>query len=1504
MSDAAEIVVAAEQPHIAVIRIVNPFDPRDHVREFLPWQATKPLADYLPAGTAQTVVSLNGRIISPGEYGITYLGRDDNLVICPVPQGGGDSKGILGMIAMIAVMVVAPYAAAALNGAMGLGLTAGSLGMTMLTAGITMAGGMLVNSLLAPPKPKAPQIAGIQDDGSSYGIDGAKNTAVEGVVVPVVYGEFRTAGNILDLHVLNTGDTQLLNVRIAVSEGEIDSIYGIELNDQPIARFPNVQADYRMGAASQAVMGWFADIVRPENKGLKLTTDWTYHTTGNIDKFRIDVVAPSGLYRIDPHTGAMHARDVDFEILYRPLGTSAWSQLVGTTYQVGTRRAIETTPPPPTAPTGPSWWDDNTNAYYILTPQGYQRWYPPAQTRTWKFKDNNQPVVEQWQINHLNATASSNPIYVRENESTEYYIYPPAEGDIPVYATLLRMTDNRRIAVRRSFESPLLSRGLYEIAVRRINPENTANEISDVVYLSDVNEILTEDMAYPHTAMLGLRIPLSEQINGLPKITYRVRGKKVRVNRLGRKTFEPRDGKYHWFVEFSDNPAWILYDILTNTRYGAGMAESRLDLDAFRAWAAHCEAKGLRWNGPFESAQNVWDACQLVLRVGHAQLIGVGTRLTVVTESASDPVMMFSVANMIDGTFKETWLPIADRANEIEVTFFDAADNFKQRTIKVYDPAALAAGRPSRSSSITLYGVTSHDRAFKEALFQLNLNRYIQRTIEFGAPLEAIACRVGDVILVQHDMPQWGVAGRLDAGSTASVLNLDRDVTLEAGKTYKILVTQDAVLRATGTVTNIVGTSVFLTGFDGTRRVKRLKFGSLDREVMSTFSQGSGSYGVVLDDVSGISITGTYELWDTDVLEERDVVNTGTTTRQVTLQSPLPAAPAQFVHWMFGEVGKFKKPFRVKAITGSHEYRRDIVAIEYNASVYDLESTPVPTPNYSSLESGVRHPIIEGVEESLFLDAGAYKSHVTVFFSSDQSTYSRSSVYARVNSGAYTLIDGNALDRATIDLNEGDVVTFKVVARDIAGAIAADSTAPTRTHKVLGKTAPPANVAGFTASIAPGSLMLKWAPNPDIDLAGYEIREGASWDTATVVVTNFSGTSYPLPKNAGGTYVFRIRAIDTGGRYSTTPSVATITLSPPAAVVGFDCVQNGNRIEFRWDANSEEYLRGYEIREGSTWATAMLVTRVSATTYSMPANTIPGARTFWIKAIIEPGLESTTAVFATTEVAVSSDRNLLIETDQHAEGWPGVKYRMEVDDAGVLRLGDGFPYGEYTFGIDLPTTYRANNSIYSSLGAVALDTTTWGQAAWNWSQHQASRPWTLSGDIASVDVRYYISKNEPLSDSYIEGFGLHGVTTGAKGTIAAQSIGVTWGQGRYLQGAKIGDMTRLNWNLAVPAEFNTTFWVMPATVEGSQVFWSGVTADGLSLMAGFDADIGHYYLEDSLGGRMAIAGEFAPGDAVLVCIVQTATTRRLYIGKPAEAPASVSAALQPIGALVAVRLHQ
>lgn len=1032
-----EVTEVIDPNDIQVARILNPFNPREFVRDTLKWEPGNTLRDYIPHGSAASAVSVNGKIIPLEDFGTTYLERGDHLVICPIPQGGGGGgdKQILGMVAMIAITIMAPYMAPALAGVMG---TTAAIAQGM----IVMAGSLLVNAVMAATtKTDNPK------ESRSYGIDGPKNTSVEGLPVPVPYGQFRYGGNVVQTHTESDGDQQYLYMLINCGEGPVGSITGVRINDQPVENYvhedasgkktPLVEVQTRLGGNVQPPINWFDNQIVPQNKNIQLTTTWTTHTTTTaVEKLRFDFVAPAGIYYNDVDDGEIEAEHVDIKLQYRKQGDTLWKSMRFQSVMIGMRDVYKDSVSVDLS----QYKTDTEGNYYQL--QGGS-WVPvvPA-TVQWRYSDDNSSVSQE-DLDYIQENA-----YIPMGESANQ-ISNPSTFKVPLYGdSVYRMEGDSKSAVRRSVITEKLEQAVYEVRVARLVEEvkDDPNHVESV-FLSDINEIQLEPLSYPNTALLGLKVKLGDQITGLPSVSHLNGGKMISV--WGRPVTDALQDQ--WFQKSSSNPAWVVWDILTNKRYGGGISTTRMDFSAFKRWAAHCDDEGLEFNAVIDNEMNVWDAAQLALRCGHAQLVNVGTRYTVVVERAATPVMMFSVANMVKDSYKETWLGMADRANEIDVTFYDRTDDHKQRTVKVYDPSVITSGRKQRSSAVTLLGVTDVNRAYKEAQLMLNLNRFIQKTVSFSAPLEAIACTVGDLIYVQHDMPDWAQAGRFEAGSTANILKLDRTITMEANKTYRVLVLQDRVLRSSGTVQNVIGNTIIVNGATGSSPVKRFQVASTGKD---TGILDVTPNSVTVDDPTGILVGQAYGLYDTDVVEEKGVVLAAGDTDTITLTGALFSAPAQFAHWMFGEVDRVKQPFRIKSISSNSDYHCDITALQYSEAVYNYSRFPSGTaPETDNSKAAITNVQNLDVYEETRIVNSTIQTEVRATWSTPSSgLYAGADIWVKRDGGAWAQL-GSVPNRlsVTIPASRGELISVKVIAYDQAGNRAPADGAPVVTYKVVGE---------------------------------------------------------------------------------------------------------------------------------------------------------------------------------------------------------------------------------------------------------------------------------------------------------------------------------------------------------------------------------------------------------------------------------------------------------------------
>lgn len=581
--------------------------------------------------------------------------------------------------------------------------------------------------------------------------------------------------------------------------------------------------------------------------------------------------------------------------------------------------------------------------------------------------------------------------------------------------------------LRKSFYSGELDRNKrYEIRV--IHTEATDGEHkNNAITLADVNEIQYGEIQYKHTALLGLRIKLSDQLSGIPKVVYKVRGRKVRV-------WDKTTGSFT--TAWSDNPAWITLDALTNERFGAGMRLERFKLSYWRKWADFCTTNNLKFNGVIDQRTNVWDALLPVYKVGRATPVRAGTRFQVAIMGKRNPVQLFSMANIKRDSMSIEWLPMEERATEVVASYFDIEDFGKQKTVTVRQRRALERGEPPRPTEITLYGVNNLEQATREATLAMNMN-VLSKTVSFEAPLESIACTLGDVIAVQHDMPKWGQGGRLEAGTTQTRLILDHEVEFDRGGDWVAMVRHDTIVQWTGSIAAVMGNTVILdntfrtSDFERYRRLKSLTSGQ-DYQIVEPIVDAMGRHGVLLESASGLKPGDTVELVDTDVIETVSVVPqpAGTKTRELQLGRTLNALPQVGSTWAFGISEHLVSLFSVTGISGNGDMWRKITALEYSEDAYSDEVIDFK-PGLPPAAAVLSDVDFQGFYERRYLDGGVYRSTVEFAWTHSSKDYLYAEIHASINGEPFRLL-GAAASSYSVEVTSG-TLQVKIVPVNLQG---------------------------------------------------------------------------------------------------------------------------------------------------------------------------------------------------------------------------------------------------------------------------------------------------------------------------------------------------------------------------------------------------------------------------------------------------------------------------------------
>lgn len=371
-----------------------------------------------------------------------------------------------------------------------------------------------------------------------------------------------------------------------------------------------------------------------------------------------------------------------------------------------------------------------------------------------------------------------------------------------------RIEEATNNAFYRVFRFDNLEKARYEIRMRCSAKDGKSLRHVNKVYWVQLTQIIYDDFVHPGKALIGIKALATSQLSGTdPKVTWIQERSEVYV-------FNPYINKYE--AQPADNPAWAAYDLIHICRKIGGeyivfgQPHMRLDYNAFKAWADKCKTNGFTFNYIYDTAMRLWDALKYPEAVGRGKVIPVGTRFTCVSDYQSTPVQLFTVANIKHGSFTEEFQGVEARANSVEISFLNKDKDYERDVIPVYGDTYDESDTLTNPAQVELMGCTSLEQAYKHGKHFLRCNKYEIRTVTIEAFTDAIACTVGDIILIQHDIPEWGEGGRVVAVS-GQTITLDKEVSVQPGKNYQLLIRSNATdIVSTFNVVNVSGLNVIV----------------------------------------------------------------------------------------------------------------------------------------------------------------------------------------------------------------------------------------------------------------------------------------------------------------------------------------------------------------------------------------------------------------------------------------------------------------------------------------------------------------------------------------------------------------------------------------------------------------------------------------------------------------------------------------------------------------------
>jgi hypothetical protein len=315
-------------------------------------------------------------------------------------------------------------------------------------------------------------------------------------------------------------------------------------------------------------------------------------------------------------------------------------------------------------------------------------------------------------------------------------------GNIFTFAKTITAQTNEAIRVSYAVQPGGVSN--WRVKMRRITPKGTNTQIDLIVWQGCrmERELSLSRIIYENCTLLALRIRANEMISATSstRVTVRAR-RKIKVP--GQST-----------LQFTKNPAYILYDAYTNVLYGAGKTESEIDMPTLNAAAAGWAASP-GFNGVFTGRVSMYEAMKTILQPVVARPLLDGQQLSIVHDGVK-PIRtaMFSEGNMVENSFSLSYtFDDYTEADGVEVEYRDPS---------TFDPAYVRTPEDSViPETINLFGCSDKTQAQEFADLYWERKAYQRLLVQFKTELEGHIPRLGDRIGVQHALPNWGQGGNV-----------------------------------------------------------------------------------------------------------------------------------------------------------------------------------------------------------------------------------------------------------------------------------------------------------------------------------------------------------------------------------------------------------------------------------------------------------------------------------------------------------------------------------------------------------------------------------------------------------------------------------------------------------------------------------------------------------------------------------------------------------------------
>lgn len=650
----------------------------------------------------------------------------------------------------------------------------------------------------------------------------------------------------------------------------------------------------------------------------------------------------------------------------------------------------------------------------------------------------------------------------------------------------------------------------YQIRVTRITEDAETVTVQNRTFFSSITRLIERQLSYPDSALAAITIHAGQFGTRVPSRAYEIYGIRCQIP----SNYDPITRVYTgiwdgtFITAWTNNPAWVFYDICTNGRYGLGAFIREIDLNVGLLYSIgqRCdelvsdgqggEEPRFTFNGSINTRQEAYHTLQAILSNFQAMMYyGTGT-LEIIQDAPQDYQALLSPANVIDGSFEYAGTSIRNRHSVARVAWSDPQGSYKTKIEFVEDRETLDRIGYNPIDVIAV-GCTSRGQARRYGRWILDTERHSSRVVSYSASMDNSMVRPGEVVAI-NDPTITGVewSGRLIAASVdENSVFVDRSLDLSDPKTY------------------------YMT----------IAFPDEDRD---TYPNGLR-------------------------IETRTISSSGAAVTEVEVTEPFSVVPPANLIWAITSTDLDPTLYRILSVrqeadqpniftfTGLYHDPGKYERVDNAADIPDPENSLIPTGPFPTPSNLL-------INEALYVEGGQVRSkaifswtppddiRITMFHVQYRSA-DTSDLWISYN----TINDGPGITQSVVaeirNVSLGPI-EFRVRGSDNFGRYGQFAY---QEGIILGLLLPPDDVEDFTATVQGTNILLRWSPVTSVNLDHYEIRYsstlvGATWAGAVTINSAVAASAKSLSVPAvSGTYFIKARS--TAGVFSKHDSSAVIS---------------------------------------------------------------------------------------------------------------------------------------------------------------------------------------------------------------------------------------------------------------------------------------------------------------------------------------------------------------------------